>query len=128
MIESSCGLVRLRPFGHVLYVAQALRTCPLCRTTTHFITPSTTWPETPADKEAIVDAYKASMADKVSSSSGSGSGSGGEQQKCLCMQPASQPAAGCCPWPTAARLRLLLAGWPIAACQCVQQVCQAVSC
>jgi hypothetical protein len=52
-----------------LCVAQALRTCPLCRAPTHFITPSTTWPETPADKEAVVDAYKASMADKVSSSS-----------------------------------------------------------
>lgn len=42
--------------------AQALRTCPVCRTTTHFITPSTSWPETPEDKEAIVAAYKAKMA------------------------------------------------------------------
>jgi hypothetical protein len=41
--------------------AQALRTCPVCRTTTHFITPSTAWPESPEDKEEIIATYKSKM-------------------------------------------------------------------
>lgn len=47
-----------------LLLLQALRTCPVCRTPTYFITPSTKWPDTPDDKHAIVDAYKAAMAQK----------------------------------------------------------------
>jgi E3 ubiquitin-protein ligase makorin len=31
---------------------------------THFITPSTKWPDTPEDKEDIVSAYKAAMGQK----------------------------------------------------------------
>ncbi|KAF8058445.1 hypothetical protein HT031_005569 [Scenedesmus sp. PABB004] len=42
----------------------ALRTCPLCRVPTHFITPSTKWPDSPAEKEGIVGRYKAAMAAK----------------------------------------------------------------
>lgn len=34
----------------------------MCRVTTHFITPSTVWPSTPAEKEAIVAGYKAKLA------------------------------------------------------------------
>ncbi|KAL6759613.1 hypothetical protein V8C86DRAFT_3024807 [Haematococcus lacustris] len=40
----------------------AIRTCPICRVTTHFVTPSATWPESPAAKEAIVSAYRAKLA------------------------------------------------------------------
>lgn len=39
----------------VLACMQALRTCPVCRTTTHFITPSTVWPDTAEEKERIVN-------------------------------------------------------------------------
>lgn len=63
---ASCFLLQSAPACVLVALLQALRTCPLCRTTTHFITPSTTWPETPAEKEAILDAYRASMAEKVS--------------------------------------------------------------
>lgn len=34
---------------------QALRTCPLCRTTTHFITPSSVWPSTAEEKSRIIN-------------------------------------------------------------------------
>ncbi|KAF6262683.1 hypothetical protein COO60DRAFT_1699128 [Scenedesmus sp. NREL 46B-D3] len=44
--------------------ATALRTCPICRTPTHFITPSTKWPDTAEDKESIVSAYKEAMGQK----------------------------------------------------------------
>jgi hypothetical protein len=44
------------------HTLQALRTCPVCRTTTHFITPSTSWPDSPEEKEAIIATYKAKMA------------------------------------------------------------------
>ena len=40
---------------------QALRTCPICREPTHFITPSTVWPATPEEKESIVGGYKAKL-------------------------------------------------------------------
>lgn len=43
-------------------VDTALRTCPICRVTSHFVTPSTRWPESPGDKQAIIDAYKAQLA------------------------------------------------------------------
>ncbi len=43
-------------------VDSALRTCPVCRVTTHYITPSTTWPETEEEKEAIIAGYKAKLA------------------------------------------------------------------
>ncbi|KAG2439538.1 hypothetical protein HXX76_004891 [Chlamydomonas incerta] len=36
----------------------AVRTCPICRTPTHFVTPSLVWPATPEEKETIVGAYK----------------------------------------------------------------------
>jgi hypothetical protein len=40
----------------------ALRTCPVCRTTTHFITPSSVWPQTAEEKEEIITGYKAKLA------------------------------------------------------------------
>ena len=43
-------------------VESALRTCPLCRTPAHFITPSTLWPATPEEKEAVVGGYRAKLA------------------------------------------------------------------
>ena len=43
---------------------QALRTCPVCRTPSHFVTPSTEWPETPERKADIVAAYKAKLAER----------------------------------------------------------------
>jgi E3 ubiquitin-protein ligase makorin len=39
-------------------VEQALRTCPVCRTTAHFITPTSVWPATPEEREAIISGYK----------------------------------------------------------------------
>lgn len=42
-------------------VDSALRTCPVCRITTHFITPSTVWPATKEEKDTIVDGYKAKL-------------------------------------------------------------------
>ena len=44
-----------------------MRTCPLCRSSTWFITPSTVWPLDPGEKEAIVDAYKSRLSKIVSS-------------------------------------------------------------
>ena len=43
-------------------VDSALRTCPVCRVTTHYITPSMTWPETQEEKDAIIAGYKAKLA------------------------------------------------------------------
>lgn len=43
-------------------IDSALRTCPVCRVTTHYITPSLTWPETQEEKEAIIAGYKAKLA------------------------------------------------------------------
>jgi hypothetical protein len=40
----------------------ALRSCPLCRQPTHFVVPALAWPESEADKEAVVAAYKARLA------------------------------------------------------------------
>mmetsp|Transcript_960 Transcript_960/g.2492 ORF Transcript_960/g.2492 Transcript_960/m.2492 type:complete len:382 (+) Transcript_960:141-1286(+) len=42
-------------------VDTALRTCPLCRTTTHFITPSSVWPSTAEEKARIINGYKAKL-------------------------------------------------------------------
>ncbi|KAG1668994.1 hypothetical protein FOA52_000587 [Chlamydomonas sp. UWO 241] len=39
----------------------AVRTCPLCRATTHFVVPSTVWPDGEADKAGIVSGYKAKL-------------------------------------------------------------------
>ncbi|KAK2076359.1 hypothetical protein QBZ16_000884 [Prototheca wickerhamii] len=39
----------------------ALRTCPVCRQTAHFVTPSNVWPETAEQREAIVAAYRAKL-------------------------------------------------------------------
>lgn len=36
------------------YPQKALRTCPVCRTASYFVTPSTTWPATEEEKELIV--------------------------------------------------------------------------
>lgn len=38
------------------------RTCPLCRATSHFVTPSTVWPTSAEQKDAIIDGYKAKLA------------------------------------------------------------------
>lgn len=43
-------------------VNSALRTCPVCRVTTHYITPSLTWPETQEEKDIIISGYKAKLA------------------------------------------------------------------
>ncbi|EIE26681.1 hypothetical protein COCSUDRAFT_12361, partial [Coccomyxa subellipsoidea C-169] len=42
-------------------VSTALRTCPVCRQTTHFVTPSMTWPTSREDKAAILDTYKCKL-------------------------------------------------------------------
>lgn len=39
-----------------------MRACPLCRALSHFVTPSTTWPDSTAEKTAIIEAYKAHLA------------------------------------------------------------------
>ena len=41
--------------------AQAVRTCPICRTTTYLVTPSSVWPSSPEAKDAIVGGYKAKV-------------------------------------------------------------------
>jgi len=38
-------------------VDDAVRTCPICRTPTHFVCPSPVWPDTPQLKEEIVGQY-----------------------------------------------------------------------
>eukprot|EP00803_Ostreobium_quekettii_P002361 evm.model.scf_3161.1 EVM.evm.TU.scf_3161.1 scf_3161:9188-14467(+) len=43
-------------------LSAALRTCPICRTTTYFITPSAVWPTNREDKERIVESYKQKLA------------------------------------------------------------------
>lgn len=43
-------------------VDTALRACPVCRTTTHFVTPSAVWPDSLEQKAQIVSGYKARMA------------------------------------------------------------------
>ncbi|KAH7621682.1 hypothetical protein Ndes2526B_g02493 [Nannochloris sp. 'desiccata'] len=42
-------------------VEQALRTCPICRTGAHFITPTSVWPATPEEREAIILGYKTKL-------------------------------------------------------------------
>ena len=42
-------------------VESALRTCPVCRVSTHFITPSTVWPASQEEKEGIIEGYKAKL-------------------------------------------------------------------
>ena len=37
------------------------RKCPVCRETSYFITPSTSWPSTDEEKNSIMDAYKGRM-------------------------------------------------------------------
>ena len=39
-------------------VDTALRTCPVCRSTAHFVTPSLVWVTDPAEKDSIVERYK----------------------------------------------------------------------
>lgn len=41
---------------------QALRTCPLCRQASHFVTPSKVWPRTPEEKARIIEEYKEKLA------------------------------------------------------------------
>ncbi|KFM28550.1 E3 ubiquitin-protein ligase makorin [Auxenochlorella protothecoides] len=43
-------------------VDTALRTCPVCRQTAFFVTPSTVWPESAEQKQAIVEGYRAKLA------------------------------------------------------------------
>eukprot|EP01025_Chloroclados_australasicus_P056127 TRINITY_DN689_c0_g3_i1.p1 TRINITY_DN689_c0_g3~~TRINITY_DN689_c0_g3_i1.p1 ORF type:complete len:381 (-),score=45.35 TRINITY_DN689_c0_g3_i1:372-1514(-) len=40
----------------------AVRSCPMCRCATHFITPSTTWPQTQEEKDTIISGYKNKLA------------------------------------------------------------------
>lgn len=35
-------------------MVQALRTCPVCRTTSHYIVPSLVWPTSIEEKEGVV--------------------------------------------------------------------------
>jgi E3 ubiquitin-protein ligase makorin len=42
-------------------VEQALRTCPICRTAAHFITPTSVWPATPEEREAIIVGYRTKL-------------------------------------------------------------------
>ena len=51
----------LRPPTRHPPCAQALRTCPVCRTTSHFIVPSLVWPSSAAEKERLVEGYKAKL-------------------------------------------------------------------
>ncbi|KAI8824849.1 uncharacterized protein EV422DRAFT_235447 [Fimicolochytrium jonesii] len=37
------------------------KSCPICRTTTHVVTPSTTWPLTPHHKQSIIQTYKSRL-------------------------------------------------------------------
>ncbi|KAI3429637.1 hypothetical protein D9Q98_005723 [Chlorella vulgaris] len=39
----------------------ALRTCPVCRTTSHYIVPSLVWPTSIEEKEGVVAGYKAKL-------------------------------------------------------------------
>lgn len=39
-----------------------LRSCPICRTVTHFVTPSPIWPSDAAEKERIIERYKQKLA------------------------------------------------------------------
>ncbi|GIL77655.1 hypothetical protein Vretifemale_7147 [Volvox reticuliferus] len=41
-----------------LAIDTAVRTCPVCRTPTHFVTPSLVWPASAEEKACIVAAYK----------------------------------------------------------------------
>ena len=41
---------------------QAVRTCPLCRQPSHFITPSRYWPQSAGEKADIQDRYRAKLA------------------------------------------------------------------
>lgn len=50
------------PPSYCTVLMQAVRTCPVCRRTTHFVTPSMTWPASAEDKAAVVDAYKSKLA------------------------------------------------------------------
>lgn len=43
-------------------IESALRTCPICRTATHYITPSTIWPKNEEEKQEIISGYKAKLA------------------------------------------------------------------
>ena len=40
---------------------QALRTCPICRQKTNFVTPSLVWPGSLEEKAAILGAYRAKL-------------------------------------------------------------------
>lgn len=42
-------------------IQSAVRTCPVCRETTHYITPSTVWPTSAEEKEAILSGYRAKL-------------------------------------------------------------------
>ena len=39
----------------------ALRTCPICRTPTHYITPSPVWPSSAEEKFAVIDGYRGKL-------------------------------------------------------------------
>lgn len=44
-------------------IDSAVRTCPICRTTTYVVTPSSTWPSTQEEKAAVIEGYKSKLAD-----------------------------------------------------------------
>ena len=41
-----------------LLTLQAVRTCPVCRQASWFVTPSSVWPSNPAERLRIIEAYK----------------------------------------------------------------------
>ena len=42
-------------------IVQALRTCPVCRTPSWFVTPSSIWPPTKEEKDRIITGYKTKL-------------------------------------------------------------------
>lgn len=55
--EEGCHALRETYATHVRIV-QAVRSCPVCRQTTHFVTPSKVWPRTAEEKALIIGQYK----------------------------------------------------------------------
>ena len=41
-------------------IEEAVRTCPICRCTSHFVTPSTVWTADPVERGKIIEGYKVS--------------------------------------------------------------------
>eukprot|EP00892_Ulva_mutabilis_P010275 jgi/Ulvmu1/761/UM010_0135.1 len=60
--------------GSTLADESATRACPSCRTTTFFVTPSSVWPQSAAEKQHIIDGYKAQLGRTHCKHYGRGSG------------------------------------------------------